>query len=177
MFADIVKERRSVRIFTEQPVEREKIDQLIEMALRSPSAKARRPCRLIVVSEKAQIEKLAVAKPQGAGFLKSAPLAVVVCGDPQTSAIWVEDCSIMAVTLQYAATSLGLGSCWAHLRDREHSETVSSTEYVAGLLGLPEGLEVFCILGIGYSAQQTRPYRSDELKYDQVSLERFGQPL
>ena len=54
--------------------------------------------------------------PEGAAFVKDAPAAVVVCGDPSASGLWVEDCSIAAVTMQYAALALGLGSRWAQMR-------------------------------------------------------------
>jgi nitroreductase len=96
-------------------VEAEKIDAIIDAALRSPTGAARRPWTFVVVTDKSLLEKLSVAKPGGAAFVKDAPVAVVVCGDPSVSGLWVEDCSIAAVTMQYAAHSLGLGSRWAHM--------------------------------------------------------------
>ena len=91
-------------MYAGRPVEAGKIDAIVEAALRSPTGGARRPWAFVVITDKALLEKLSVAKPGGAAFVKDAPVAVVVCGDPSASGLWVEDCSIAAVTIQYAAT-------------------------------------------------------------------------
>jgi len=85
MFSELAQERRSVRAYAGRQVEPEKIDAVIEAALRSPTGGARRPWTFVVVTEKALLEKLSVAKPGGAAFVKDAPAAVVVCGDPSAS--------------------------------------------------------------------------------------------
>ena len=98
MFNELAEKRRSVKVYAERPVEAGKIDAIIEAALRSPSGRAARPWVFVVVTDKTLLEKLSVARPQGAAFVKDAPVAVVVCGDPSASGLWVEDCSIAAVT-------------------------------------------------------------------------------
>ena len=85
MFNELAEKRRSVIVYAKRPVEAEKIDAIIEAALRSPSGRAARPWTFVVVTDKALLEKLSVAKPQGAAFVKDAPVAVVVCGDPSAS--------------------------------------------------------------------------------------------
>ena len=45
----------------------------------------------------------------GSQFLKDAPLAIVVLGDPMQNDCWVEDGSIAAISMQYQAEELGLG--------------------------------------------------------------------
>lgn len=177
MFITLAGNRRSVRSFTEQKVEQEKIEQIIGTALRSPSGRGRRPYHLTVVDDKALIDKLALAKAHGGLFLKSAQLAIVVCGEPQKSDMWIEDSTIAAVTMQYAVSDLGLGSCWAHLRDRDYNDKTKSTAYVAELLNLPAELEALCILGIGYSAQTPAPLDKSALKYSQVSMNDFKTPF
>ena len=175
MFNELAEKRRSVRVYTERPVEPEKIEAIIEAGLRSPTGGARRPWTFVVVTDKSLRDKLSVAKPGGAAFVKDAPVAVVVCGDPSASGLWVEDCSIAAVTMQYAAQALGLGSRWAHMRGNNFNETATSTQYIAGLLGLPENLAVECIISIGYAGEETVPYRKDELPFQKVSYNRYGQ--
>jgi nitroreductase len=175
MFNELVEKRRSVKVYAKRPVEAEKIDIIIEAALRSPSGRAARPWSFVVVTDKALLEKLSVAKPQGADFLKDAPVAVVVCGDPSTSGLWVEDCSIAAVTLQYAAHGLGLGSRWTQMRGNNFNESTTSTQYIAKLLGLPESLSVQCIIAIGYPGEAMVPYKKDELLFNKVSYNRYGQ--
>jgi len=116
-----------------------------------------------------------VAKPLGAAFVKDAPVAVVVCGDPSASGLWVEDCSIAAVTIQYAAHALGLGSRWAQMKGNNFNEGTTSTQYIAKLLGLPENLTVECIIAIGYPGEEMVPYKKDELRFDKVSYNRYAQ--
>jgi nitroreductase len=129
----------------------------------------------VVVTDEALLEKLSVAKPQGAAFVKDAPVALVVCGDPSISGLWVEDCSIAAVTMQYAAHALGLGSRWAQMKGNNFDEGTTSTQYIAKLLDLPENLTVECIIAIGYPGEEMVAYKKEELRFDKVSYNRYGQ--
>jgi nitroreductase len=175
MFSELAEKRRSVKVYADRPVEGVKIDAIIEAALRSPSGRAARPWAFVVVTNKTLLEKLSVAKPGGAAFVKGAPIAVVICGDPTASGLWVEDCCIAAVTMQYAAHSLGLGSRWTQIKGNNFNEGKTSTQYVAELLGLPANLTVQCIIAIGYPGEEMIPYKKDELRFDKVSYNRYGQ--
>ncbi len=175
MFNELAGKRRSVKIYANRPVEADKIDEIIEAALRSPSGRAARPWSIVVVTDKGLLEKFSVAKPQGAAFLKDVPVAVVVCGDPSVSGLWIEDCSIAAVTMQYVAQDLGLGSRWAQMRGNNFKEGTTSTQYIAKLLGLPETLTVECIIAIGYPGEEMIPYKKNELRFDKVSYNHYGQ--
>ncbi|MBU2499579.1 MAG: nitroreductase family protein [Proteobacteria bacterium] len=174
MFTELMRNRRSVRKFAFRQVEQEKINAVIEAALRSPSGRGSRPWHFVVVKDKALLEKLSVAKPGGAAFVKDAAVAVVVCGDPSASHLWIEDCSIAAVTMQYAAHAMGLGSRWSQMRNNKYSDTQSSKDYIAELLDLPDNLDVECIVAIGYPGEEMVPYRDEELARDKVSYERHG---
>ena len=169
MFTEIAKKRRSVKKYTPQQVEQEKIDAIIEAALRAPSGKAARPWEFVVVKDKELLEKLSVAKPVGAEFVKGASVGIVVCADPSKSGLWVEDCAIAAVSMQYAAHSMGLGSRWSHMRGNNHNDSKSSRDYIAGLLGLPDNLDVECIIAIGYPGEEMVPYSKEDLDYGKVS--------
>ncbi len=175
MFNELAEKRRSVKTFAARPVEAKKVDAIIEAALRSPTGRAARPWAFVVVTDKTLLEKLSVAKPLGAGFVKNAPVAIVVSGDPSASGMWVEDCSIAAVTMQYAAHALGLGSRWAQMKGNNFKEGTTSTQYIADLLGLPENLTIQCVIAIGYPGEEMVPYKKDELRFDKVSYNRYGQ--
>ncbi len=175
MFLEILQKRRSVRRFLPKKVEQEKIEYLVEAMLRSPSSKSNDPWNFVVVDEQEIIEKLSKAKPHGASFMKRAPLAIIVCGDPQKSDVWVEDCSIATILLHLTATDLGLGSCWVQMRMRDYDHDTTSGKYVSELLGLDEGIEVEAIVAIGYPDEQKLGHPRDTLLYDRVSYNRFGQ--
>jgi nitroreductase len=175
MFNELAEKRRSVKVFAKRPVEAAKIEAIMEAALRSPSGRAARPWAFVVVTDKTLLEKLSVAKPMGAAFVKDAPVAVVVCGDPSSSGLWLEDCSIAAVTMQYAAHAIDLGSRWAQIRGNNFKEGTTSTQYISELLGLPRNLTVECVVAIGYPGEEMVPYRKEELSFDKVSYNRYGQ--
>lgn len=174
MFTEIIRNRRSIKKYKPQEVEKEKLDAILEAALRAPSGRGARPWALIVVTDKDMLAKLSVAKPMGADFVKNAPLAIAVCGDTN-SGIRVEDCSIVAVSMQYAAHSLGLASRWAQMRGNQHSDSKSTNDYLKELLGFPDNYEVQCLIAVGYPDEEIAPYTQEELVYDRISYGRFGQ--
>ncbi len=174
MFIDLLRSRRSVRQFQDKPVEQKKIDLLVEAMLRSPSSRGLNPWEFVVVSDPDMLNGLATAKPHGASFVKNAPLAIVVCGDPGRSDVWVEDCSIAALILHLTATDLGLGSCWIQLRNREHDAQTTSDEYVKRLLGLGDKLAVEAIIAIGYGKEDKPGHSQSSLLYEKVSYEKYG---
>ena len=176
MFMDLLRRRRSIRHFEDQPVESEKIEALIEAALRSPSSRGINPWEFVVVTDRRMLAALAGAKPHGSSFLGGAPLGLVVCADTRKSDVWVEDASIATLILHLAAESLGLGSCWIQVRERAHSKGRSAQDHVAGLLKLPAGVMVEAMLAIGYPAESKPPHPADALNWPQVHRETFGRP-
>ena len=177
MFLSLVQKRRSIRRYQEKPVEAEKIDRLMEIALRSPSSRGFNPWEFIVVTDPNLLEKLSKAKPHGASFLKNAPLGMVVCVDPEKCDVWVEDAAIASVFIHLAAESIGLGSCWIQIRKRMYNQTKTSQEYIGELLNIPKRLNVESIIAIGYPAEKKTPHRKEELQYEKVYFNLYGQSI
>jgi nitroreductase len=165
---------RSIRKFLAKPVEDEKIDLLIEAALRSPSSRGFNPWKFVVVTEHDLLSKLSNAKIHGSQFLKDAPLGIVVCADPDKCDVWVEDCSIASTFLFLAAESIGLRGCWIQVRERMHNESLTSEEYVAGILSIPSTLKVESIIAIGYP-DETKPFhKKEDLQYEKIYNNQYG---
>jgi len=176
MFISLIQKRRSIRKFQNRPVEAEKIDTLVEAALRSPSSMGRNPWEFILVTDQGLLEKLAKAKPHGASFLKNAQLGIVVCADSEKSDVWIEDASIAAIFLQLAAESLGLASCWIQIRERMHDERKEAQDYIAEILNIPPKIKVECVVAVGYPDEEKPPHKKEELQYGKVSLDTYGNP-
>jgi nitroreductase len=170
---ELLRKRRSIRRFTAGQVTPEAVETLVEAALRAPSSRGINPWEFILVDDPELLGKLSVAKQHGAEFLKGAPLAIVVCADCSRSDVWVEDCSIAAIIIQLTAVSLGLGSCWAQIRNRQHDAERSAESYVQGLLGLPEQIKVEAILGIGYPAEKKLPLAAGKLERAKIHHNRW----
>jgi nitroreductase len=175
MLIDLLRTRRSVRQFQDRPVEKEKIDLLVEAMLRSPSSRSLNPWEFVIVTDPEMLAALAQAKPHGASFIKNAPLAIVVCGDFSKSDVWVEDCSIAALILHLVAADIGLGSCWVQLRKREHDGQITSEQYVRKLLGLGDNLAVEAVIAIGYANEDKPGHLDSSLLYEKVNYEKYGQ--
>lgn len=174
MFSSLIQKRRSIRKFQEKPVENEKIEILIEAALRSPSSRGHNPWEFIVVTEPDLLGKLSSAKTHGSEFLKNAPLGIVICADEDKCDVWVEDCSIASTFIFLASESLGLGSCWIQIRERMHSETLTSEAYVSDVLNIPPKLKVASMIAVGYPAETKPPHKKEELQYEKMFLNQYG---
>ena len=174
MFMSLIQKRRSIRKFLAKPVEEEKIDFLIEAALRAPSSRGFNPWEFVIVTERDLLKKLSDAKIHGSEFLKNAPLGIVVCADPDKCDVWVEDCSVASTFIFLASESLGLRSCWIQIRERKHNESLTSEAYVADVLGIPSNLKVESIIAVGYP-DETKPFhKKEELQYEKVYNNQYG---
>jgi len=174
MFISLIQKRRSIRKFLKKRVEDEKIDLLIEAALRAPSSRGFNPWNFIVVTEQNLLAKLSLSKQHGSSFLKDAQLAVVVCADPEKSDVWIEDASIASTFILLAAESLGLGTCWIQIRERMHNENKSSQEYVREILNIPKKMEVESIIAMGYPDEKKPPHSKEELQYEKIHIGFYG---
>ena len=174
MFIQLLEKRRSIRKYQKKRIETEKIDVLVEAALRPPSSRGLQPWEFVLVSKRDLLEKLSKAREHGSFFLKDAQLAIVICADPKKTDVWVEDSSIAAVFIQLAAESVGLGSCWVQVRERMHDASKSASAYVSEILNIPSGLTVECMIGIGYPDEQKPPRKKEELAYGKVHQNEYG---
>lgn len=172
-FNDLLKNRRSIRQYEDRAVEPEKVDLILKAALMSPSSKRSNGWEFVVVDDRGLLEKLSMCREMGSKLLAGAPLAVVVCASPEKSDVWFEDASISAIIIQLAAADLGLGSCWVQVYKREHDGGMSAGEYVRGLLNVPDGLEVLCVVSIGYKNEERKPYDYEKLSYDKLHRNTF----
>ena len=172
---ELLRARRSIRKYTDQPIESTKLNLLKEAALRSPSSRNIDPWEFVFVEDRALLKKLARCKPHGASFLEHAALGIVVCGDSAQSDTWIEDCSIASILLQMVAQSLGLGSCWIQVRNRKFDDAMTSVQYVQELLALPADVQVLSIIAVGYPAEQREPLSQEDLKYAKLHVNGYGQ--
>ena len=172
-FNELVKIRRSHRKFTDEEISPEHVQSILRAALMSPTSKSQRAWQFVVVDDKTDIEKLADAKDLGSQFMKGAPLAIVVLGDPQKNDCWVEDGSIAAVSMQYQAEELGLGSCWVQMRGRGLADGTPADEVIRGVLDIPANLNTLCIIAVGHKADERKPQNEDNLKWETVHAEKY----
>jgi len=167
-FSDLIKNRRSMRKFTDEELTQEEVVALMKAALMAPTSKRSNSWQFVVVDDKETLRKLSRCKEQASQFIADAALAVVVM------AVWIEDASIASIYLQLQAEDLGLGSCWVQVRERFASPGVSSDEYVHEVLDIPLQLQVLSIIAIGHKGMERKPFNEEHLQWEKIHLNRYG---
>lgn len=154
-FKELLAKRRSIRKFSDRAVPREVVDRLLAETLTAPSSRNSRSTRLLVVDDPAAVARMADMRDYGSGFMKGAPLAVVVLGDAAKSDLWRVNAAISATVLQLACVDEGLASCWVHIdgRPRRKEEPAGETaaDFLRTFLPIPPECEALCAVVIGYS--------------------------
>ena len=154
---DWILDRRSVRAYRPDPVDKALVERLLEAGAYAPSARNLQPRHFIAVDDRALLDRLHAALPNTNG-LDTAPLAVIVCGDEAISPEYVpHDCAAAVENILLRATELGLGSLWCAVHP--------SPQRIAALrsvIAVPEGVTPFALVVLGYAAgTAARPERVD----------------
>lgn len=160
-----IQERRSIRKYSNKPVEDEKLNKVLEAFRLAPSARNNQMWKFIIVKDESTKEKL-VEAAYGQEALKEAPIILVACGlapgvmtnGHRSDTI---DLSIAMSFVILEAYEQGLGTCWMARYDENK---------IKAILGIPEGGSVVMIspLGYGNESPDSRPRKSiDEVvSYD-----------
>ena len=92
-FSELIKNRRSMRKFTDEELTQDEVVALMKAALMSPSSKRSNSWQFVVVDDKEKLKELSHCKEQASSFIADAALAIVVMADPLASDVWIEDAS------------------------------------------------------------------------------------
>ena len=93
-FSELIKNRRSMRKFTDEELTQDQVVTLMKAALMSPSSKRSNSWQFVVIDDKEVLKELSHCKEQASSFIADAALAIVVMADPLASDVWIEDASI-----------------------------------------------------------------------------------
>lgn len=151
-FEQLAKNRFSVRSFLDRPVEKEKLDLILQAGQVAPTACNNQPQRVYVLQGEDTLKKLEKCTPCRFG----APLALLTCY--AADECWKRafdgkcsgdvDASIVTTQMMLQAADLGIGSTWVMFFD---------PEAVRAEFSLPEGVEPVSILVMGYPAPDAKP--------------------
>jgi nitroreductase len=149
-YLELIKKRYSVRAYRPDPVEDEKLQQVLEAARLAPTAANRQPFKLMVIptaGREAELQRI-----YKRSWFVQAPLVLCACALPAEG--WVRmddkpyvdvDVTIAMDHLILAATDLGLGTCWIAAFDPAAAREV---------LDLPDGVEPIVFTPLGYPADE-----------------------
>ncbi|UCF04876.1 MAG: nitroreductase family protein [bacterium] len=159
---DAIKNRTSVRAYSSKPVEREKLERILDAARLAPSGKNGQPWIFIVITDGETRKKL-VPACKGQKFIGDAPIIIVACGREEYAykkmgGYWNSlpvDIGISFEHLMLAAESEGLGTCWIGAFIEEE---------VRKVLEVPEAVKIVALTPVGYPA-------TDKIHRERKSLE------
>jgi nitroreductase len=152
MSIDTILARRSVRKYTDRPIDKEQITALLEAAMAAPSSSNRKPWHYVVIRDSETLERLADAHPHGK-MLAHAAAAIAVCGDTGISPdYWIQDCSASTENILIAVAAFGLGAVWLGCHPREERVTA-----IRKILDIPDRIGVLSLISIGHPAEEKEP--------------------
>jgi nitroreductase len=151
---DAIFGRRSVRSFTDQPVDDALVTRLLQAAMSAPSAGNEQPWHFLVITDRELLDAVPDFHPY-AEMLHEAPLAILVCGDERLEhfkGFWVQDCAAATENLLLAAHASGLGAVWLGIHPVPERETG-----LRRLFGIPEDVTPFALVALGHPAETPEP--------------------
>jgi nitroreductase len=159
----VFRDRRSIRKYKDTPVEREKIEQVLDAARLAPSWKNMQCWRFLVLTDPERKEALLSAfaddNPGKKAFMQ-APVAIAICADPAESDLshdieyFVADAAIAFEHICLAAHAVGLGTCWMGLFDEADMKAK---------LNIPGNMRIVGVTPLGYPDQEPKPRPRKEL--------------
>ena len=156
--------RKSVRKYTERPVEKEKLETLVRAGMAAPSSRDRRPWEFVIVTDRDLLDKMGDGLPL-ARMLKETKQAIIVCGDTVKSEnAWQLDCSAAAQNILLAAESIGLGAVWTAAYPYPERMKI-----IQDALQLPEHILPLTVIPLGYPTAIEKPkdkYNKQQIHYN-----------
>ena len=153
-FYELYDRRRSIREYSEHPIEEEVLHRLLEILRRAQSAANCQPWRFIVIKADDPVREEFNSVFYREGF-KSAPVVVAALAEPEKAwtrkhdnknYAWV-DVTIALTEMIGAATAEGLGACWIAAVDPDEARHI---------LCYPDGLELVGLVTLGYPAEELK---------------------
>ncbi len=160
---DVIFSRKSVRHYTDQEVETDKLLTLVKAGMAAPTAMNRQPWSFIIVTNMAQVAS--INDRPGLMMLKKAKAVILVLGKKDEK-FWQQDCSAATENILLAAEALGLGAVWCAgypMTDR--------TESYKELFNYSDDYEVLSLISIGYSTGEDQP--KDKYKEEKIHWNRW----
>lgn len=141
--------RQSKRSFLEQPVEKDKLDRILEITRWSPSCSNNQPWRFLVVTEPEARKKFMDCLPRGNQYAQKAPVLFAVCAREEDDVnreddpvkYYQFDCGLAVMSLLLAAVSEGL---MAHPMAGYDANKLHAT------FDIPAEYHVMCVVAMGY---------------------------
>lgn len=155
-----IMDRRSIRKFTDQPVEREKLEAILRAAMQAPTGKNSQCWEFLVIEDETDRAAVSTMSPY-AQCAKNAKALILVMvnmnrADPDVP-MWVQDLAAASMNTLTQAELEGLGATWLGMYPFEER-----LKALRSYFHLPEQLIPFAVIALGYKQAEKSP----EDRYD-----------
>ncbi len=162
-FWEVVQKRSSIREYSEQKIEQEKLKKIIDAAHLAPTARGEEPWEFVLVTDKKSLEELGETTDHGK-FLKGAAAGIVVLA--KDTKYYLEDGSAATENILLAAASLGISSCWIAGDKKPYGADICK------YLRVPDGYKLVSIVSLGYPKTEPKPHQKRDIG-DLLHWEKF----
>ncbi|MDU9047408.1 MAG: nitroreductase [Candidatus Electrothrix sp. Rat3] len=162
-----IKERRSIREFSEKTVEQELLHKIISAGIWAPSGLNNQPWRFVTIQDGGILVRLATLTHYS-HIVKAAPALIAVYLDQEKMYDSVKDHQAAGACIQnmlLAAHELGLGAVWL-------GQILKNKQQVNDVLQLSEQYSLMAIVALGYPLHRNQ--RSQRLPLEDFILHEFG---
>jgi len=148
----LIKTRRSVRKYKDQPISDSDLKKILEAARWAPSGANLQPWRFIVIQDRDLIKQ--IGEFCYFGLIKSrhvseAASVIIICGDSRSMGnTWEKDCMIAGTNMTLMAAALEIGSCWIGAFNESE---------IKRLISIPDYLKVIALISLGYASHPVTP--------------------
>ncbi|MBN2468526.1 MAG: nitroreductase [Deltaproteobacteria bacterium] len=144
-----IRNRRSIRAFTSEPIDDATINTIIEMGTWAPSGLNNQPWKFVVVKSREYLEKLS-QQTTYSHIIQGAPSCIAVFLDTTASYHREKDIQAIGACLQNMLLTihhLGLGGVWL-------GEILNNRKNVENILNVPPTLELMAVVAFGHPAEK-----------------------
>ena len=141
---EALKTRRSVRVYTGEPVSRETIEDIVDCGRLAATANNGQPWEFVVVTDRAMLNAIGREAEYGGFIARAAFCVVVFCKECK---YYLEDGSAASQNMLVAARARGIGGCWVAGDKKAHSVTI------AKMLGAPAEYKLVSLLSFGQTSE------------------------
>lgn len=171
---ETIMSRRSIRKYKQQPVEQEKLRQILECGINAPNGQNKQSWEIRVVNQEYISEldslnrSLAIAKGADESKIRhasyGAPVMIFIANDTTYDFSQV-DCGLLGANMILTAESLGLGSCC--LGGIARTMKQPEAESLLKRLELPENYNLLYAISFGYpdEAPAAKPRKAEKIKF------------
>ncbi len=147
-FFEVLKNRKSVREYSDKEIEKELVEKIIDAGRVAATARNEQPWEFVVTSNKEILKKICSMCPNGP-FIKDASRLIAVFS--KDTKYYIEDCSSATQNMLLAIEALGLGGCWIAGDKKDYAGEVKK------IFNVPDGYRLVSMISVGYPKNAQSP--------------------